>query len=111
MSPHFIESDWKAFGRFKDRMLEALTARSNLEAAAILNSPESTETEKYYRLFDHVRKSDRVVAECFDGWKRSSLAIFASNLLREDLVPEELWESLSESARAALEVLREIRDS
>ena len=109
MSNNFTESDWKAFRRFKDGMLETLMVKVNREASDILNSSDSTATQKYYQLFDHIQASDSVVADCFNGWKRSNMTIFASNLLSNDLLPDELWDSLSEPAKVVLREVQKIR--
>lgn len=110
MSSHFTEADWKLLRRSRDSMLEALTKRINRVAAEILESEDSSPTEKYYRLYDHIEASDRIVADCFDGWKRSSITIFASNLLREGLLFDEILESLSESGRTVLHEIQRIRE-
>lgn len=110
MSKNFPEADWKAFRRNRDRMLETLFERINDESAKILDSPDPTPEQIYRNLFDHVKTSDRVVADCFDNWKRSNFALFASHLLSEGLIPDSLWEHLSEETRKRLKTLTEIRD-
>ncbi|MDF1741247.1 MAG: hypothetical protein P1U86_18945 [Verrucomicrobiales bacterium] len=91
-------------------MLEALTMRINRAAAEILESEDSSASEKYYRLYDHIKASDRIIADCFDGWKRSSISIFASNLLREDLISDDTLGRFSESGRSVLIEIQRIRE-
>ena len=90
-------------------MLETLMVKVNREASDILNSSDSTATQKYYQLFDHIQASDSVVADCFNVWKRSNMTIFASNLLSNDLLPDELWDSLSEPSKVVLREVQKIR--
>lgn len=111
MSGPFSESDWKAFRKYRNEMLEALAHRINAEAREILADEETSELDRYYRLFDHLRASDERVARCFDDWRRSTLPITACALLREDLVSEELWNQLNPDTRERLKTLLEIMDA
>lgn len=110
MDSNFTESDWKAFRKYKDEMLEALVERINQKSISILRSPEKTHLDRYHELFKHVRDSDHLVAACFDDWRRSCFAIFALNLFAEELIPEDLWNQLSASTQDRLKVLRKLRD-
>ena len=73
MSKAIPEKDWKYLRKIQAEMLSALCARINRQAVDLLQSHAESEHEKYRRLYEHVKDSDRVVADCFDDWRRSNI--------------------------------------
>lgn len=102
------EADWKLLRKHQAAMLEALAARINRESARILEASERGEVERYRTLSRHMEDSDRIIASCFDDWRRSTMMIFGSNLMRENLIPADVWDALSEDTRRRLEGLRDL---
>jgi len=83
------EKDWKYLRSVQAVLLTSLGKRINSKAIAILQSTELSEIEKYRALFRHIQDSDKIVAECFDDWRRSNIwfkliALYHHNLLTED---------------------------
>jgi hypothetical protein len=108
MNSNFTEADGKLFRRYEKAMLEQLTCRINEESMAILSESSLTEHEKYLKLYRHARNSNEIVADCFDGWSRSRMSMFRAYLLQHDLIPQEMWDQLSEPARGSLERMMDL---
>lgn len=101
------ESDWKLFRKYKDEMLEALTGRINDASKEILDNANRSQHERYLNLYDHIDKSNRIIGNCFNDWRRSTFGIFASQLARQNLIPRELWDALTDATRQRIERLRD----
>ena len=103
MNGPFTEADWQIFRRYNKSMLEELTDRINRESMAILEDTGQTEHEIFLKLYRHIHDSNQIVADCFDGWRRSRMGMHGAALLVHGLIPQEMWDKLSPSARGALE--------
>lgn len=104
----FQERDWKYMSRIHDELLEALCARINRESVQILQTPEP-EHVKYAKLFDHIRKSDKLVAVCFDDWRRSTIEIKAVHLHEHGLLTRDHLAQLSPEAQDVIAAMEEMR--
>ncbi len=111
MNSNFTEADWKLFRRYEKAMLEQLTGRINEESSAILVDADQTEYEKFLKLYRHIHDANEIVADCFDDWRRSRMSMFGMALLEHELIPEEMWDRLSPSARGALGLLTGLASS
>ena len=69
------EQDWKYLKGIKNDLLEMLCQRVNDETLRILNDSSSSQHEKFLRLSNNVAEQNRVVADCFDDWRRSNMLI------------------------------------
>ncbi|MDT8325716.1 MAG: hypothetical protein RRA94_16495, partial [Bacteroidota bacterium] len=67
------ERDWKYMRRIHDEMLHVLCRRINYKAAEIAGREFGNPHEHYLELFTHVRESDKIVADCFNDWRRSNI--------------------------------------
>ena len=103
------ERDWKYLRSCKEDLLNTLCERIGDQATAILNSQDLSPHERYQQLYDHVGESDRIVAACFDGWKRSAIAIRLSALDCHGLLTPEHLDHLSDQTKEIIHDLREIR--
>lgn len=103
MPGSYTESEWKLFQRHKPQMLEELSKRLNAKFIKILQDSSLSQYERYIKLFESIRKSDRIVGDCFDDWKRSLFPAFAVQLARHKLIPDELWSKLSPETRSDIE--------
>src|SRR5258708_15485808 len=65
------ERDWRYLRSVHDEMLEALSRRINDEVRVMLARADISENEKRGKVYDIVRKRDRIVAGCFDDWRGS----------------------------------------
>ena len=73
MGGPFTERDWKYMRSIRDEMLDLLCTRINEQAVAIATAEDGTPHERYLELFRHINDSDKVVAACFNDWRRSAL--------------------------------------
>ena len=106
MTKAIPERDWKYLRKIQPKMLSALCARINRQAMALLQSHALSEHEKYQRLYKHVRDSDRVVADCFDDWRRSNIWLKIASLCHEDLLTDEHLGHMSDETRELLEKIQ-----
>lgn len=82
--------------RIKQDMQNTLCLRIHKEAKEIIDSPNVAEIKKYHKLFKHIQNSDKTISRCFDGWKRSDIALKISQLLAENLLTDEHIQNLSD---------------
>lgn len=102
------ESDWKCMKKVQDDLLATLCERINKQSVSILQATHGSEHEKYQKHFKHTKDSDRIVAECFDDWRRSTLILKLIALQRHDLLTEEQMRQLSEETQRRLKVVHEL---
>ena len=88
-------------------LLEVLCARINARTAEILREESLSQHERYLKVYQHLEKSDRIVADCFNDWKRSALWLRILFLLKHELLSAEQYEGLSEETRARIAIFRQ----
>ena len=86
------ERDWKYLRSIHDEMLAMLCSRINRQTIDLLACQTATEYEKYRKLYSHIQKADRIVAECFDDWRRSTLLQRVVSLRRHKVMTQEQFE-------------------
>jgi hypothetical protein len=102
------EKDWKYLSRIKQEMLNTLCLRIQKEAKDIIDSPNVAEIKNYHKLFKHIQNSDKTISRCFDGWKRSDIALKISQLLSENLLTDEHIQNLSDETKELIEFYRSL---
>ena len=100
------ERDWKCMKRLRDELLDSLCKRINDQAAEILNGPEASGYKKYLKLFEHIQASDRIVAQCFDDWRRSTLFVRIHALQCNGVLEEKHIRLLSDETQQRLELMK-----
>ena len=103
MSGTLPEKDWKYLRSIEAELLSALCRKINQKAAQLLNSEFESEHKKYLALYKHIEASDKIVADCFNDWRRSNLWLKLPLLRRHDLLKEEHIAKLSDAARDLLD--------
>ncbi len=101
------ERDWKYLRGIEKELLAVLCARINRKALEMLQAPDGDEHERYLRLYRHYRDSDKIVADCFNDWRRSNIALKLLLIRRHKLLSEEMAAKLSEETRELLNKLPE----
>ena len=96
------EQDWKYLRSIQEVMLEELARRINDEVREILSRDGVSENEKRGRVYDIVRRRDRIVAECFDGWSRSKMYERCWSLRTHGLLRPEHIEKLTPETQKAV---------
>jgi hypothetical protein len=106
MAGSIPESDWKYMKGIKDHLLGRLCQQINRKSIGILNENKGSEYEKYMKNYEHIRNSDRIIAECFDDWRRSTMMQKLIALQYYHLVSEEQIEQLSDETQMKLNAFK-----
>lgn len=96
------EKDWKYMRSIHDELLHALCSRINDGAVQRATRSSGNPHERYLELYAYVKESDKLVAECFDDWRRSTLPLTILVLRSHGLLSDAHVEHFSEGARAWL---------
>jgi hypothetical protein len=103
MSGSLPEKDWKYLRSIEPELLSALCRKINQRAAQLLNSEFESEHKKYLALYKHIEASDKIVADCFNDWRRSNLMLKLALLRRHKFLKDEHIANLSDAARELLD--------
>jgi hypothetical protein len=104
------ECDWKYAKTVHDALLASLCARINARSAAILEGSSGSEHEKYLKLYRHIHKSDQIIGECFNGFRRSTLLTQLAAMQKHGILTPNYVEHLSPQTQASLAILEEMRN-
>ena len=96
MAEQIPERDWKYMRSIQQDLLSEVATSINHRSAEILSGDVPSELEKHRMLYQRILESDRVIAECFDDWRRSSIIRKILALHRHGLLRQEYIENLSE---------------
>jgi peptidoglycan/xylan/chitin deacetylase (PgdA/CDA1 family) len=97
------ERDWKYLRSIEPELLSNLCRKINQKAAQLLNSEFESEHKKYLALYKHIKASDKIVADCFNDWRRSNLWLIVPLLRKHDVLKDEYIANLSDAARELLD--------
>ena len=103
MSGSLPEKDWKYLRSIEPELLSELCRKINQRAAQLLSSEFESEHKKYLALYKHIEASDKIVADCFDGWRRSNLCLIMPLLRRHSVLKDEQIANLSDASRELLD--------
>lgn len=95
----FSERDWKYLRSIEAELLETLSRRNNDELRKLLAEEGKSENEKRRAILRLVSKQDKVVAACFDDWRRSTIDLRSVALMSQGLLTDEHLSKLSPAAR------------
>lgn len=93
------ERDWKFMKSIEKEMLEELCQRINEQALQILKDDSLDQHEKFLSLYRHLIVMNKVVADCFNDWRRSVIFERMIMLLRHQLLKEEHISKLSKETQ------------
>lgn len=97
------EKDWKYLRSIEQDLLNRLCERINQKTAQIVSDATLSHHERYGTIYAHIQESDDIVADCFNGWSRSSLWLKLLLLKRHKLLTSE------HVARLSPEMQRDLR--
>lgn len=103
------EKDWKYLRKIEPEMLATLCLRINERSKSILNTVDRSEHDKYLELYNHIKQSDKIVADCFNDWRRSNIWLKIQYLQYNDLLIDKYLNGLSDQCRAILETISGIK--
>ncbi len=98
------ESDWKYLRKRQDDMLNTLCLIINQKAKAIVESTGKSEHKKYLWLYNHIRKSDKIIADCFNDWSRSDMLLRIPLLRYHGLITDEDLNNMSQDITDVIEL-------
>ncbi|HAM53343.1 MAG TPA: hypothetical protein DCP92_22610 [Nitrospiraceae bacterium] len=110
MSAPIPEKDWKYLKNIRVGLLSSLCERINNNAMEILQSVELSSCEKYRALFQHIEDSNKIVAQCFDDWRRSNIWLKVAELNRNNVLTEEHVRHLSEETRQRIKRMNQLNE-
>jgi hypothetical protein len=93
------ERDWKYLRSIHDEMLNELCTRILKKAGKIIAEEKKSPHQRYLTLFRHIKKSDYIIAKCFDDWRRSTIRIRIDALRHHKLLTDEHVEQMSQTAQ------------
>ena len=103
MTIQVSESDWKYLRERKVDFLSTLCGRINEQSKYILNDQSVSEHEKYLKLYNYIKRSDKIVADCFNDWRRSNIWLKIQFLRHHGILTDEHLNQMSDSLRALVE--------
>lgn len=103
MSGSLPERDWKYLRSIEPELLSDLCGKINQKAEKIIRSGPGTEYDKYIALYKHIKASDKIVADCFNDWRRSNLWLIVPLLRKHKVLKDEHIANLSDAARDLLD--------
>jgi len=103
------ESDWKIFRRLHPVALERFCQRVIAEINQTTSNSTGDHHKRYLEVFNLIMERNEQMARAFDDMRRSKAFILLANIIESDLLTSEEISELSSEARAAVEVILEIR--
>src|SRR5688572_27678290 len=91
--------DWKYLSKLKETLLNRLCDRINSKSMSILNDSTKSHYEKYIALYKHIEKSDRMIADGFNNWKRSQAFICLTFCKKHKLITDNEYNELSDNTK------------
>jgi hypothetical protein len=73
MDVTLTESDWKLFRKMVTDLRERYLKEKNEELVSTLTDCDKTPTEQFWDTFDKMKKHKRILQECFDDHRRSTM--------------------------------------
>jgi len=102
------EKDWKYLRGINADLLNKLCSRINQETTSIINKESKSDHEKYLQVYKHIEKSDNIIAECFNDWRRSDILIKIRSLCQHKILTSEHIKNFSGTTLEYLKTLEEI---
>ena len=99
------ERDWKKLRSLHPELLAETCERIFVQVRELIDDVDKGSHARYLALFGLMRKSDREIAELFDGLKRSNAIYMLAAMRRHGLLTDELLERFSEETRTSVETL------
>lgn len=100
------ESDWKYLGNLKKALLARLCNRilDDIRTECGQEKREPDAHEQYLKVYDLIKKKDKMVADCFDDWSRSDLIFNILFLIKYKVITDEEVAQLSEETKERLKI-------
>ena len=97
---NFPESDWKHLSRLKPLALDRLCQRILAEAHALIDAAAEGEHHRAYLAFyRYIQEQDRLVADCFNDWRRTQALFLLMHWRQQRLLTEKEFAGFSAETR------------
>ena len=93
------ESDWKIFKRVHPLALERLCERILEESRKICDTKNLSAHKRYLRLYRHIEKRDKDIAQAFNDYRRSTAILCLRAMYFLDLLTDEDLEQFSDQVQ------------
>lgn len=95
------ERDWKYLRSIQQELLDRLCRRILAEIQAEIAEAETNRSahETYLSVYKLVDRSDHVIGDCCDDWRRSTIVARLYSLISLDLLSDEEQSHLSDETR------------
>lgn len=84
-----IESDWKLFRSQIEPWRERYLAKVNKKLAAILADEKMNETDRFWKLKETCDQKVRILSDCFDDIRRSTMKLRLAFMLKNKVISGE----------------------
>ena len=97
------EKDWKILRGVREKALNRLCSRilNELEKMYHLEKSSNAPHSAYINVYRFIQERDKVVADLFNDWRRTTVFIVVSGWLREGLLTRLEFNKLSEETKEA----------
>lgn len=93
------ESDWKMFKPLRDKALERFDLQTFEEVDEVIHREDKVPRERYFELYDVVKKRDKMIGQLFNHFSRSRAVVDIANFFELGLIETEELEKFSEETR------------
>jgi hypothetical protein len=98
------EQDWKLLSRLKPLALDRLCQRILQETQALIDvAAEGEHHRAYLALYRYIQDQDRVVADCFNDWRRAQALFLLMHWRHQGLLTDAEFAGFSAETRHAVD--------
>ena len=83
------ESDWKYFRSQLDTWRERYLSKVNQKLASILSDNKLNETDKFWKIKKACEQKERVLSNCFDDIRRSTMILRLAEMYKNKVITTE----------------------
>ncbi len=97
------EPDWKKFGPLRDKALDRLFSQIIRETTILTTDESQSAEDRYRKLYDLVKASDKEIGQIFDGYSRSRATMQLCLMAAKGLVTDEELDQFSEETQSTVQ--------
>jgi hypothetical protein len=96
---------------FREKALNRLCERiiSDVRATCRIKASDELAQKRFSQIYSLVQEGDDIVAELFNDWRRSTVFIILCGWMREGLLTQEEFGSLSDERKNAIQQMAKIK--
>lgn len=83
-------------------MLSILCSRINMQTREILDDASLSDHQRFLKIYDHIRQSNNIVADCFDDWRRSNIELKLLHLRMNRILTDEHMRGMSDGLQSRI---------